>query len=266
MSRAALWPEAGTRHPTAIIDPEARVHDSVAVGPYSIIGPGVELKRGVKIGPHVLIEKDTRVGEECEIHKGAVLGTDPQDLKYEGEESFLEVGPGTTIREYATLNRGTAASGSTTVGSQSLIMSYVHVAHDCHLGDHVILSNAVNMGGHVDIEDWAIVGGITAVHQFVRIGRHSFVGGGSRLPQDVVPYTMVAGNPCAAYGLNREGLRRRGFDDETLSSLRTAYRTIFQSGKNIGQSLDELEDRGDMGPEVEEMVRFIRASDRGITT
>ncbi len=266
MSSTLQGLEPGVRHPTAIVDPEAELAESVSVGPYAVIGAEVSLADGVRVGPHALLEGPTRVGEECEIHNGAVVGTDPQDLKYEGEESWLEVGARTTIREYATLNRGTSASGITRVGSDCLIMAYAHVAHDCRIGDHVILSNAVNMAGHVEIGDWAIVGGVTAIHQFVRIGRHAFVGGGSRLPQDVVPFATVAGNPCSAYGINTTGLRRRGFDDATVRALRSAWRSIFQGDVNIGQALDRLEAEGDQEPEVEEMIAFIRESERGVTT
>ncbi len=257
---------AEVRHPTAIIDPDAQIASSARVGPYAVIGPGVEVGERVQIGPHAYLERDTCVGEDCRIGPGAVLGTDPQDLKYAGEQTFLEVGPRTVIREYATLNRGTAVSGKTVVGADSLIMAYAHVAHDCRIGNNVVLANAVNMGGHVRIDDWATVGGVTAIHQFVRIGCHSFVGGGSRLPQDVAPYVMVAGNPCAAYGLNTVGLRRRGFSPETMEALRVAYRRIFQSDRNIGHSLDALEAEGGHDEEVERLITFIRASRRGITT
>jgi UDP-N-acetylglucosamine acyltransferase len=257
---------AGSRHGTAILHPDAVIADSVAVGPYSIVGPGVEIGEGTVLASHVLVEKDTRIGEDCRISKGAVLGTDPQDLKYAGERTTLEVGSRTIVREYATLNRGTEASGTTRVGSDCLIMAYAHVSHDTRIGNSVILANAVNMGGHVEIDDWAIVGGLTAIHQFVRIGRHSFTGGGSRLPQDVVPYTMVAGSPCAAFGLNLVGLRRRGFSRDTCRALREAYRTIFQSRMNIGQALHKLESRGALSTEVQDMIEFIRASERGITT
>lgn len=261
----AVGPEAGTRHPTAVIDDGAEVAESAGVGPYAIVGPGVRLEEGVRVGPHVLVERNTRVGEGCELHNGAVLGTDPQDLKYDGEETWLEVGPGTVVREYATLNRGTAASGTTLVGRECLVMAYAHVAHDCRIGDGVILANSVAMGGHVEIGDRAIVGGLVAIHQFVRIGRHAFVGGGSRLPQDVAPYVTVAGNPCRAYGINTEGLRRRGFGDESIRALKRAYRTLFRSDEHLGRALEEVE-AGDPTPEVETLIDFVRASDRGITT
>jgi len=266
MSEVAVGVDPGTRHPTALIDPAAEVAASASVGPYTIIGPGVRLEEGVQVASHVLIERDTRVGRDARIHHGAVLGTDPQDMKYGGESSTLAIGSRTTIREYATLNRGTAASGVTRVGDDCLVMAYAHVAHDCHLGDHVILANTVNMGGHVEIGDWAIVGGVTAIHQFVRIGRHAFVGGGSRIPQDVVPYVTVAGNPVAAYGINTEGLRRRAFSDATIRALRHAYRVLFRSDRNLGDALAVLEAAAPLTPEVREMVDFIRSSERGVTT
>jgi UDP-N-acetylglucosamine acyltransferase len=266
MSESSVSLEPGTRHPTAIISPEAELSESTVVGPYAVIGPRVRLGENVRVGPHVFIERDTRVGAYCRIHAGAVLGTDPQDMKYDGEASILELGERTTIREFATLNRGTAASGRTSVGDDCLVMAYAHVAHDCHLGDHVILANAVNMGGHVEIGDWAIVGGVTAIHQFVRIGRHAFVGGGSRVPQDVAPYVTVAGNPCSTYGINTEGLRRRGFDRGTIAALRHAYRALFRSSRNMGDALAALEAEGDSCAEVRELMAFIRSSERGVTT
>jgi UDP-N-acetylglucosamine acyltransferase len=262
---SGLDPRPGRRHPTAIVDDEAEVAASASVGPYAVVGPGVRLEDDVVVGPHVLVERNTRVGRGCELHKGAVLGTDPQDQKYDGEKTWLEVGPGTVVREYATLNRGTAASGTTVVGGECLVMAYAHVAHDCRLGDGVILANSVAMGGHVEIGDRAIVGGLVAIHQFVRVGRHAFVGGGSRLPQDVAPYVTVAGNPCAAYGINTEGLRRRGFGDERIRALKRAYRSLFRSEEHLGRALDELE-AGETTDEVDEMIEFVRASERGVTT
>ena len=260
---AGTLPAAGV-HPTAIVDPTATVPDSATIGPYSVIGPDVEIGERVRIGPHVFIERDTRVGEDCEIWKGAALGTDPQDLKYVGERTWLEIGPRTRIREFATLNRGTAATGLTSVGSDALIMAYAHVAHDCRIDDHVVLANAVNMGGHVHIGEWATVGGLTAIHQFVRIGRHAMVGGGSRLPQDVPPYFLVAGNPCVGFGINRVGLRRRGFREDTIDALKAAYRAIFRNGVPVRDALDRLQ-AGATVPEVDDVIAFIRASSRGVT-
>ncbi len=266
MTLASSGLEPGLRHETAIVDPDARVAPSAAIGPYAVIGPGVEIGERARVGPHVLVERDTRVGADCALGAGAVLGTDPQDRKYAGERTFLEVGERTVIREYATLNRGTAASGATRVGRDCMVMAYAHVAHDCRIGNGVILANAVNMGGHVQIEDRAIVGGLTAIHQFVRIGRHAFVGGASRLSKDVAPYTLVAGNPCAAYGINREGLLRRGFPPETIRALGRAWKRIFRSELPVGRALDALEADGDPIGEVRHMLEFVRRSERGVTS
>ena len=251
-------------HPTAIVDESARIGAGVSVGPYTVIGPNVEIGENTRVGPHVFIERDTTIGRDCAIHKGAVLGTDPQDLKFGGEQTFLIIGAQTTIREYATLNRGTAAHGKTEVGTQCLLMSYSHVAHDCVLGDHVIVSNAVNMGGHVTIGDWAIVGGLTAIHQFVRIGAHAFVGGAARVQKDVPPYVKAAGSPLALYGLNSVGLQRRGFSEAVRSDLKKAYRLLFASSYNVSQALERA--RGELAPspEVELFLSFIEESERGV--
>lgn len=252
-------------HSTAIVDPEAELGLGVSVGPWTIIGPGVTVGDGTVVGPSVLIERDTAVGNECRIAKGAVLGTDPQDLKYRGERTFLSVGSGTVIREFATLNRGTAASGETVVGDNCLLMAYTHVAHDCRLGNHVILSNAVNMAGHVMMGDWAIVGGLTPIHQFVRIGAHAFVGGGSRVAKDIPPYCKAAGSPARLYGLNSVGLDRRGFSPEVRSALKKAYRILFTSNLNVTQALAQAEAELSPVPEIQEFLAFIRESERGIT-
>lgn len=251
-------------HPAAIVDPGAELGPGVTVGPWAMIGPGVVVGEGTRVGPSVLIERDTTVGRECSLHKGAVLGTDPQDLKYDGEETRLQVGDRTVIREYATLNRGTSASGLTSVGSDCLLMAYTHVAHDCRVGDHVVLSNAVNMAGHVEIEDWAIVGGLTPIHQFVRIGAHAFVGGQSRVSQDVPPYCRAAGIPGKLYGLNSVGLERRGFSAETRAALKQAYRLLFQSKLNVSQGLVRARDEVEPLPEVDRFLSFVEGSERGI--
>ncbi|MBT8402822.1 MAG: acyl-ACP--UDP-N-acetylglucosamine O-acyltransferase [Gemmatimonadetes bacterium] len=268
MSESGVEAERGAEpriHPTAIVDDAAHLGDDVVVGPYSIVGPDVRVGAGTSIASHVLIERDTTIGEDCTISKGAVLGTDPQDLKFQGEKSRLEVGDRTVIREYATLNRGTSARGLTSVGSDCLLMAYTHVAHDCELGNHVILSNAVNMAGHVTIEDWVIVGGVTPIHQFVHIGAHAFIGGGSRIPQDIPPYCRAAGNPPKLYGLNAVGLERRGFSPETRAALKKAYRHVFMSGLNVSQGLEKARAEGEMIPEVLHFLDFIENSKRGIT-
>ncbi|HEX6745937.1 MAG TPA: acyl-ACP--UDP-N-acetylglucosamine O-acyltransferase [Longimicrobium sp.] len=251
-------------HPTAIIDASADLAPGVVVGPYSIIGPGVRVGARTRIGSHVLIERDTTVGEECTISQGAVLGTDPQDLKYMGEPTILVVGDRTVIREYATLNRGTAASGITSVGSDCMLMAYTHVAHDCRLGNHVILSNAVNMAGHVTIGDWAIVGGLTPIHQFVRIGAHAFVGGATRVAKDVPPYVKAAGSPMELYGLNSVGLQRRGFPEEVRRELKRAYRLFFASNHNVAQALARAREELRALPEVEVFLSFFENTERGV--
>lgn len=264
MLNANVYPLAEV-HPTAVIDPSAELGADVVVGPYAVIGPNVVIGSGTQVGPHVLIERDTVIGAECRIHKGAVLGTDPQDLKFSGEPTKLIIGDRTVVREYATLNRGTAAHGRTEIGSDCLLMAYVHVAHDCVIGDHVVLSNAVNMGGHVVIEDWAIVGGLTAIHQFARIGCHAFVGGSAAVLKDVPPYVKAASNPLGLYGLNSRGLQRRGFAEEVRAELRRAYRMFFQARLNVSQALERARQELRPLPEVERFLSFIESSERGIT-
>jgi len=252
-------------HSTALIDPGAELGRGVVVGPYAIVGDGVVVGDGTTIGPHAFIERDTQLGNSCQIFTGAVLGTDPQDLKYKGERTTLEVGDRTVVREYATINRGTAASDRTVIGSDCLLMAYTHVAHDCELGNHVVLSNAVNMAGHVVIEDWAVVGGMTGIHQFVRIGAHAFIGGASRVTQDIPPYVRASGTPTRLYGLNSVGLDRRGLSPEVRGALKSAYRILFQSGLNVSQGIARAEAEVEQLPEVRHLVAFIRNSERGIT-
>ncbi|MFC1575277.1 acyl-ACP--UDP-N-acetylglucosamine O-acyltransferase [Gemmatimonadota bacterium] len=253
-------------HSSAIVDPDAELGQGVIVGPWTIIGPRVRIGDGTRVGAHVLLERDTTVGGGCQIHQGAVLGTDPQDLKFRGEDTVLIVGDRTVIREYATLNRGTADMERTVVGDDCLLMAYSHVAHDCQIGNNVVLANAVNMAGHVFIEDWAIVGGLTAIHQFVRIGAHAFVGGASRTSQDVPPFTKAAGSPIKLYGLNSVGLERRGFSPELRQALKKVYRLIFQSTLSQAEALEKAEAEEGGFPEVRQFVSFIRDSERGVTT
>ncbi len=258
-------PEAPPRiHPSAIVDPGAQLGNGVQVGPYAIIGPNVIIGERTVVGPQVFIEKNTQIGRDCFLAKGAVLGTDPQDLKFEGEETRLIVGDGTTIREFATLNRGTRASGATIVGSHCLLMAYSHVPHDTRVGDHVIIANAVQMGGHVVVEDWAIIGGVTAIHQFCRIGKHAFVGGATGVRKDVPPFMRAAGNPAELNGLNAVGLERRGFSKESRLQLKRAYRQLFHSDLNMSQAIAEIRAQGDLCEEVEYLLAFIEASEKGV--
>lgn len=258
----ALWRGI---HSSAVVHEDAQLGTDVTVGPGAIIGPGVVIGDGTQIGAHALVERNTIIGAECILHHGAVLGTDPQDLKYEGEPTELVVGDRTVVREYATLNRGTRAAGRTVVGADCLLMAYSHIAHDCVIGDHVILANSVNMGGHVEIGDWAIVGGLTAIHQFARIGAHAFVGGAARVAKDVAPYVRAAGNPLVMAGLNSVGLRRRGFDDETRRALKEVYRMVFASDMNVSQAVARAREELEPRPEIEEFLTFIESSERGLS-
>lgn len=252
-------------HATAVIEDGAEIGDDVEIGPYAVIGPAVRIGAGTRIGAHVVIERDTELGRACRVHPGAVLGGDPQDLKYGGEHAPLVIGDRTVIRECATLNRGTSARGQTTVGSDCLIMSYSHVAHDCVLGDHVILSNGVNMGGHCELGEWVIVGGMTAIHQFVQIGEHAFVGGSSAVRKDVPPFVKAAGDPLRLFGLNTVGLQRRGFSDEERAELRRAYRLLFQSKHNLSDALTAARTELVGAGRVERLLSFIETSERGVT-
>ncbi|HEX6133935.1 MAG TPA: acyl-ACP--UDP-N-acetylglucosamine O-acyltransferase [Longimicrobiales bacterium] len=252
-------------HSTAIVDDTAELGAGVDIGPYAVIGPHVVIGDGTQVGPHVVIERDTHIGRECRIHPGAVLGGDPQDLKYAGETALLVIGDRTVIRECVTLNRGTSARGRTAIGSDCLIMAYAHVAHDCVLGDHVVIANAVNMGGHCEIGDWVIVGGLTAIHQFVQIGAHAFVGGSSAVRKDVPPFVKAAGDPLRLFGLNSVGLQRRGFSDDDRAQLRRAYRLLFQSKKNLRDALGAARLELSSAVHVEALLGFIERSERGVT-
>lgn len=245
--------------PLASVHPEATLGDNVTVHPFAVIEAGAVIGQDCVIGPHAYITSHARLGAEVKVSKGAVLGTDPQDLKFEGEESVLEVGDRTVVREFATLNRGTAHSGKTVVGSDCFLMAYSHIAHDCRLGDHVIIANAVNMAGHVEIEDWVIIGGMVPIHQFVRIGKHAFVGGGWRVPQDVPPYVWAAGNPMDYKGLNSLGLRRRGFGSEQVSAIKNAYRILYRSGLNFTQALQKIKEIENPTDEVKEVIAFVES-------
>jgi len=253
-----------TIHPSALVSPKAELADNVTVGPFTIIEDDVLVGAGTTIASHVYLAGGTRVGKECRIHHGAVLGTAPQDLKFRGEVTTLEVGDHTVLREYVTLNRGTHDRWKTTVGSSCFFMAYVHIAHDCIIGNHVILANAVNMGGHVTIEDHAVVGGIVGIHQFSHIGRHSMIGANSRVTKDVPPYVLAGLEPLAFTGLNIIGLRRRNFPQEVLSTLDKVYQLIYYSQLNVSQALERIKKELPMTEEVRHIIEFIEKSKRGI--
>lgn len=253
-----------TIHPTAVVAPDARIGAGVEIGAFAIVGENCEIGDGSAIGARATLERNVRLGANVKVGVGSVLGGDPQDLKFRGEFTTVEIGEGTTIREYATINRGTAQSERTTVGRNCFIMSYVHLAHDCHVGDSVIISNATQLAGHVTVEDRAILSGLSAVHQFVKIGKHSFIGGCSRVSKDVPPFLKAVGNPVKLYGLNSVGLQRSGFPDEVVRELKRAYRLVFRSDFNVSQGLERARSEVSPIPDVEHFLRFIEESQRGV--
>ena len=252
------------KQPLAYIHPDARIADDVIIDPFVTIRGDVQIESGCWIGSNVVIHEGARIGKNTRIFPGAVISSIPQDLKFGGEYTTVEIGEDCTIREYVTINRGTSHSGTTKVGNGVLIMAYAHVAHDCVVGDNVILANAVNLAGHVIIDEHAIIGGTSAIHQFVRIGRHSILQGGSLVGKDVPPYTKGARYPLSYVGVNTVGLRRRGFDAQQMHEIHEIYRLLFASGKNTSQALVAIEE---VIPESEfrrEILEFVRSSPRGI--
>jgi UDP-N-acetylglucosamine acyltransferase len=243
---------------------KAQLDSTVEVGPYAIIEDDVTIAAGCKIGPRALIASGARLDENVIVHHCATVGTIPQDLKFEGEKTVLKVGAGTVIREYATLNRGTKWSGESVVGKNCLLMAYCHIPHDAHLGDHVIMANSVQMGGHVVLGDYTIIGGGCVVHQFVKIGEHVMIGGGLRVVKDIVPFALAGGYPLKIEGINLIGLKRRGFTPDQINSIRAAYRLLFWSGLNTSQALGKIRAEVEQTKEVLLLLDFISASERGI--
>lgn len=251
-------------HPTAVIAKEAQIGEDVSIGAFSVVEKDVVIADGVQIGPNVLVDNGARIGKNCKIHKGAVVSTPPQDLKYAGEKTLFIIGENTTVREFCTLNRGTNASGKSEIGSNCLLMAYVHIAHDCIIGDHVIIANGVQLGGHVTIEEWAIIGGMTPIHQFCKVGCHCMVGGGYRAVQDIPPYITASGEPLRFAGINSIGLRRRGFDSATVMNIKRAYKVIYRSNLNRSQALERIRQEFELTPEIQHIISFIETSERGI--
>ena len=251
-------------HASAIVSPKAELGADVRIGPYSIIEDDVIIGDGTVVASNALIASGARLGRNVKIHHGAVISTQPQDLKFGGEKSTAAIGDGTTVREYATINRGTVARGETTIGKDCLLMAYSHVAHDCLLGDNVIMANSVNLAGHIEIGDFAILGGVLPVHQFVKIGAHAMIGGGFRVQQDVCPYALVAGYPLRVIGLNSIGLKRRGFKSDVIRSLDKAFKLLFFSDLNTSQALERIQAEVELTDEVRIIVDFVNKSDRGL--
>lgn len=253
-------------HSTAIIGKKAELDSTATVGPYSVINDHVTVGPGVIIGSHVTIDQYSDVGADCHIFDHASIGTAPQALKYQGEKTYLKIGRGTVIREFATLNRGTAFGGGVTeVGEENFLMAYTHVAHDCKTGKGVIMANNATLAGHIICEDYATIGGLVAIHQFVRIGAYAYVGGKSAVVKDIPPYVIAAGDRAKLHGLNNVGLKRHGFSKKTLLSLKRAYRILFRIGLTLNEAIERINAELENGPEVTKLITFIQRSERGVT-
>ena len=251
-------------HPSAIISSDAEIASDAVIGAFAIIGENCTVGSGCVISPRASLERNVTLGQNVKVGMGSILGGMPQDLKFAGEETTVEIGDGTVIREYTTINRGTAHSFKTSVGKNCLLMSYVHLGHDCHVGNNVILSNVVQLAGHVTVEDKVIISGLSAAHQFVRIGRQSFIGGMSRVSKDIPPFLKAVGNPVKLYGLNTVGLQRAGMDETTILELKRAYRLLFRSDLNLTQAIERVQSELDPLPEVQDLIRFVEGSERGV--
>ena len=252
-------------HPSAIVDPAARLGDGVSVGPYSVIGPQVTLGERTWIGPHVVIEGRVKIGKNNKIYQFSSIGGPPPDKQYAGEDTAVEIGDGNVIREYVTINRGTMGDAKVTrLGDDNWIMAYVHLAHDCQVGSHTIFANLSQLAGHVHVGDWAILGGATHAHQFVKIGAHSFTGIDTFLDRDLPPYVKAAGSRAQPFGINSAGLRRRGFSEETILAIKRAYKTLYRAGLSAEEARRELEKQAAGCAEVRVFVDFLDASTRGI--
>lgn len=252
-------------HATAIVHPAAKLSADVSIGPYSVIGEHVEIGAGSWIGPHVVLEGHTRIGRDNRIFQFSSIGGEPQDKKYAGEPTWLEIGDRNTIREYCTIHVGTAQdAGVTRIADDNWIMGYVHIAHDCQIGSNTIFASNAQIAGHVHVGDWAILSGMVGVHQFVKIGAHAMVGGGAILLQDVPPYVMIAGNPAKPFGVNAEGLKRRGFSEQSIAALRRAYKTLYRSSLGLAEAIEILQAEQSTHAELGILVDFLRAAKRGI--
>ena len=253
-------------HPTAVVDPGAKIPSSCAIGPYCIVGPNVELGENCELVSHVVLEGPTRLGNNNKIYPFSAVGIGPQDLSYRDEPTRLEIGDRNMIREYVTIHRGTVKGGQLTkIGSDCLNMAYAHVAHDCFIADHVIMANAATLAGHVTVEEWAVVGALCPVHQFVRVGAHSYIGGGTTITQDVLPFSKTSAvREVHAYGANAVGLERRGFSKERVRAIQLAFRTLIASKLNTTQAIERIRSKGEVTEDVEMLLKFIESSERGI--
>jgi UDP-N-acetylglucosamine acyltransferase len=253
-------------HPTAIVDPKAEIDADVEIGPYSVINDNVSIGSGTLIGPHVVVDRYVSIGQDCQIFQYASVGAQPQAVKFKGEKTFVKIGRGTVVREFATINRGTAfGTGVTEIGEENLLMAYCHVAHDCRTGRKVILANNATLAGHITIGDHVTVGGLVAIHQFVRIGDYAYIGGKTGVPKDIPPYVIAAGERAKLHGLNQVGLKRHGFPETTVQALKKVYRIFFRIGITLNEAIERAQAEVDHLPEVINFINFIKSSHRGIT-
>lgn len=253
-------------HPTAIVSPKAEIDSDVEIGPYAIIGDAVTIHSGTVIGPHATIDPYVEIGPGCHIFQFASIGALPQAIKFQGEVTHVRIGRKTVIREFTTINRGTSFGGGITeVGDENLLMAYTHVAHDCKTGRGVILANNATLAGHITVEDYVTIGGLTALHQFVRIGKHAYIGGKSAVVKDVPPYVIAAGDRAKLHGLNRVGLKRHGYSDDAIAKLKKTYRLIFRIGLTLNEAIERVRAEVDQSEEVQYLLSFIKASQRGMT-
>jgi len=252
-------------HPTAIISPDVQLEENVEIGPYVVIGSDVKIGKNTVIGPHTVIEDFTHIGKNCHIFQFCSIGALPQDLKFSGEKTRVIIGDFNTIREFVTIHRSTTADiGVTIIGNHNLLMAYCHVAHNCKLGDRIVMANAATLAGHVHVEDYAIIGGLTGIHQFSSIGAHCIIGGASAVVKDVPPYTMASGNHAKLFGLNLVGLKRRNFSEKTIKAIKDSYRIIFRSDLLLETALKKAQDEVEDCPEVRHFIKFIQESKRGV--
>ena len=253
-------------HETAIVHPKAEVGENVEIGAYSIVRENVTIGSRTKIGPHVVIDPYVDIGSDCRIFQFAAIGAEPQDLKFSGEKTFVKIGSGNVIREFVTIHRGTAdGSGVTEIGEDNLIMAYSHIAHDCKLGRRIVLSNNATLAGHITIGDYSVIGGLVAIHQFVRVGNFAFIGGKSAVVKDIPPYMIAAGDRAKLHGLNVVGLKRQGFSNNTLAMLKKAYLLVFRIGLTLNEAIERVAAEVEQVPEVVHLIEFIKSSERGIT-
>lgn len=253
-------------HSSAIVDPKAEIDTDVEIGPYSVIAANVSIAAGTVIGPHVTVEPYVSIGANCHIFQYASVGAQPQAIKFKGEKTYVKIGRGTVVREFVTINRGTAfGTGVTEIGEDNLLMAYCHVAHDCKTGRSVILANNATLAGHIVIRDYVTIGGLVAIHQFVRIGEYAYVGGKSAVPKDIPPYVIAAGDRAKLHGLNRVGLKRHGFSESTVAALKKVYRIFFRFGITLNEAIERSQAEVDHLPEVINFINFIKSSQRGIT-